>query len=284
MIALFEIAQSLLPPLPPEAPALPATPGVRPNAASLPPLDPAQPVSAWALSHFNFSADPIQARILDTDTHRLILCCTRQWGKSSVAALKALHLACRRPGSFILFTSASLHQSAELLRKFRQLAEKLTGSRCKGDGIHAGSTVLPNGSRIVALPQSPQTVRGYSAVDLIVVDEAAFVSDEMHDALTPMLAATNGQLWFLSSANGPTGQFYKIWSEPSPLWHKFRVTAAECPRISPDFLASERAAKGEAIFLREYMCNFASNVAHGIDPHLVDRAFSGDFPAIRFND
>ena len=39
------------------------------------------------------------------------------------------------------------------------------------------SFTLTNGSRVVSLPGTGATVRGFSAPDLIIEDEASFVSD-----------------------------------------------------------------------------------------------------------
>lgn len=276
MIALIESEHIWLPPLPPDPRTPRFTPGVRPNSIPMSTPDPALPVAAWAAQKLNFHADPIQAQILNTHTNRLLLCCTRQWGKSSLAAIKALHFAASHPGAFVLFAAPSFKQSAELLRAFRKYAARLTGKLAASSN---GATVLHNGSRILALPQSPATVRCYSAANIIVVDEAAFVEDEMFDALSPMLATTNGQLWMLSSANSTSGEFYRQWRQSSPEWHKFTVTANHCPRISPAFLAAEKRAKGEAIFNREYLCQFTANAAKGINETFIDAAFRGDFPA-----
>jgi len=283
MNAYIDANQLWLPPLPPEPNAFKLTAELRPKSAALPKFDSAIPVADWARTLLDFQPDPVQTEIFSANTHRLILCCTRQWGKSSVAAIKALHLACRKPGALILFTSASLKQSAELLRKFRLYATMLLGVKCKGDGIHPGSTVLPNGSRILALPQSPSTIRCYSAVDLIVIDEAAFVIDEMHAALTPMLATSNGELWLLSSPNGRAGEFHKIWTGNEPGWRKFSVNALECPRISAEFLETERRAKGQDVFNREYMCQFSGTTRQTIDPTIIEAAFRGNYPAAQFD-
>ena len=276
-VPFFGVTAEEVPPSPADATTAAAPPA---RALKQAPPD-GMPVATWAAQALGFQADPIQTEILNTHTPRLILCCTRQWGKSSVAAVKALHLAAAKPGAFILIASASYKQSAELLRVIRRHAEKLLGTRCKGDGINRGAVVLPNDSRIVALPQSPDTVRGFAAVDVIIIDEAAFVETEMHDALSPMLATTNGQLWLLSSANSTAGEFYKIWRGNGPDWRKFKVTAPECPRISPAFLAAERAAKGEAVFNREYMCDFTAVASKGVAEDVVDDAFRGDVPAVK---
>jgi phage FluMu gp28-like protein len=240
--------------------------------------NPSLSVSDWAAQHLGFQADPVQSEILNADTHRLILCCTRQWGKSSIAAIKALHFAMCKPGAFILFAAASYNQAAELLRCFRKYAAQLTGAKATQGAIN-----LPNGSRILAVPQSPATVRCYAAVDVIVIDEAAFVVDEMYNALSPMLATSNGQLWLLSSANGTTGEFYKTWTKGSNLWRKYKVTADECPRISRQFLASEKESKGDTIFNREYMCQFTAGAGGTINPSDIKDAFRGDYPAMRFD-
>ena len=48
---------------------------------------------------------------------------------------------------------------------------------------------LANGSRIIALPGTEKTIRGYAAADLVVIDEAARVEDDLLTAVRPMLAA-----------------------------------------------------------------------------------------------
>ncbi|MFN0101569.1 MAG: terminase large subunit domain-containing protein [Bryobacteraceae bacterium] len=277
------------------APLLRATPELRPETSSM-------PVDLWARTYLNFHADPVQAQILNSNTHRLAVCCCRQWGKSTVAAVKALHLAWCKPDALVLLASPSFDQSAGLLRTFRLFASRLIGEPCKGEPGRKGSILLPNQSRIVALPQSPSTVRGHAAPDLIVIDDAAFVTDETHNALSPMLAVSNGQLWLLSSPNSQSGEFNKVWhskaqrpvaAPPSPRpqgavahddpgWHRFSVTADQCPRISRDFLRRERLAKGDAIFRQEYMCEFVSHAKQAIDQRWIDEAFRGDLPGMEF--
>src|SRR5438552_7301881 len=101
-----------------------------------------------------------------------------------------------------------------------------------------------NGSRIVALPGNEDTVRGFSAVSLVLIDEASRVSDSLYRALRPMLAVRNGDLWLMSTPNGARGFFYQEWTHGDDRWHKIEAPATECERISPDFLEGERAAMG----------------------------------------
>jgi hypothetical protein len=231
------------------------------------------PVDKWVETYLGLTPDPIQAGLLNSPAHRLILCCTRQWGKSTIIAAKALHMAASNPGSLTLFAAASQRQSDELLLKLRLFAWRITGEAPRGDGLNAASVMLPNTSRIVAVPESPNTIRGFSAPALIVIDEAAFVSDELFHAITPSLAASNGALWLLSSPNGESGFFYDIWTGKPAGWASCRVTAPECPRISAAFLDSERLIKGEPAFRQEYLCEFVNGGGQIFSRDLIESGF-----------
>ena len=73
--------------------------------------------------------------------------------------------------------SPSARQSGEFMRKAEEFVRRL-GMRPRGDGDNAMSILLPNGSRIVGLPGNETTVRGFSAVSLLLIDEAARVGDD----------------------------------------------------------------------------------------------------------
>jgi phage FluMu gp28-like protein len=115
---------------------------------------------------------------------------------------------------------------------------------------------LRNGSRVVSLPGTGETVRGFSAPDLIVEDEAAFVEDSFYRAVRPMLAVSGGRLILMSTPYGKRGHFYEAWQEAGS-WHRVEVPATECPRITSKFLESERRALGDLWFRQEYKCEFA---------------------------
>src|SRR5205809_6095049 len=94
-----------------------------------------------------FDPNPLQASML-RGGRRGIVNCTRQWGKSTVAAAKAVHRACSEPGSLTLALAPGGRQSGELLRKAKAFVGEL-GIRVRGDGDNDLSIAFPNGSRIV---------------------------------------------------------------------------------------------------------------------------------------
>jgi hypothetical protein len=208
----------------------------------------------FARDAMGFDADEWQARVLRWSGKRLLLNCSRQSGKSTTTAMLALHRALYRPGSLILLISPSLRQSSELFRKVTDGLDKLaTRPAMKED--NRLSCVLENGSRIVSLPSTEATIRGFSGVDLIIEDEAARVSDDLYFACRPMLAVSGGRMILMSTPYGKRGHFYTEWTEGAD-WERVRVKATECPRIAPEFLEAERRGLPDRVYRQEYGCEF----------------------------
>ena len=160
----------------------------------------------WVREELGFEPDAAQEQVLASGSHRGILNCTRQWGKSTIAAAKAVHQAYIESESLTLVVSPSARQSGEFLRKAEGFVRRL-GIRPKGDGENGMSLEFPNGSRIVGLPGNEATIRGFSAVALLLVDEAARVSDDLYMAIRPMLAVSAAALWLMSTPCGKQGFF-----------------------------------------------------------------------------
>lgn len=199
--------------------------------------------------------DPWQAELVRTRSRRVLVLSCRQAGKSTATAALALSTALRREGATVLLVAPSLRQSTELMRKVRAFYSA-AGRPVSTDAESVLRMELPGGSRIIALPGSEQTIRGFSAVDLIVVDEAAAVPDDTYYSVRPMLAVSGGRLVAISTPRGKRGWFYRAWTEGGTQWRRIRVTAHDCPRMDPQFLAEERLEMGERWFAQEYLCEF----------------------------
>jgi hypothetical protein len=158
----------------------------------------------FAEGTLGFQPDARQRELLLCEAKQGILNCTRQWGKSTVAAIKAVHRAHTVAKSLVVVASPTERQSAEFLLKARGFINEL-GVRVRGDGHNRASLRLPNGSRIVGLPGKEANIRGFSAVNLLIIDEAARVPDELYKALRPMLTVAHGDLWLLSTPWGKQG-------------------------------------------------------------------------------
>ena len=117
-----------------------------------------------------------------------------------------------------------------------------------------------NLSRIVALPGKEATIRGFSGVSLLIVDEASRVPDELYQAVRPMLAVSGGDILLLSTPFGKRGFFHHEWTEGGADWHRTKVTAEDCPRIPKQWLEQERQSIGDWWFRQEYLCEFVESV------------------------
>lgn len=202
-----------------------------------------------------FIPDPWQARLLQWTGKRLLLNCARQSGKSTTAALLAVHTALYRNHSLILLVSPSLRQSSELFKKVGDWFLQ-TPARPKLVEDNKLSCTLANGSRIISLPSSEATIRGFSGATLIIEDEASRVEDDLYFAIRPMLAVSNGRLILMSTPFGKRGHFFNEWSQGGPSWERIEVTAEQNPRISPAFLQEELRSLGEWWYRQEYFCQF----------------------------
>ncbi len=63
----------------------------------------------------------------------------------------------------------------------------------------------------------------------------------------------------MSTPWGKRGWFHDEWHATSD-WERIKITAPECPRITAEFLAEERAALGDRWFRQEYLCSFEATI------------------------
>jgi hypothetical protein len=203
-----------------------------------------------------FEPDVWQADAVRGDGDRVLILASRQVGKSLTTGIKAIHRAVFYEESLILLFAPSQRQSQELFKKvidnYHRIGEPVPVARELQTSIE-----LANGSRIVSLPGDPATVRGFSGVALVVVDEAAMVSDDgLFTAILPMTATSEGAVWALSTPMGRRGFFFEAWTGDDPAWTRITAMATACPRIPAAFLAEQRRTLGERWFQQEYACEF----------------------------
>ena len=214
-----------------------------------------RPPAVHLMRKLGLEPDPWQIEVLEGSHPRLLLNCCRQAGKSTVVALLALAEAIFVPGTKVLLLSRSHRQSPELFRIVTDFYRRL-GCPLLRPPHRRGAAAQPTSAASSACPASEETIRGYSDVTLLVIDEAARVPDDLYRAVRPMLAVSDGRLICLSTPYGKRGFFYDAWANGGADWHRIEVPADKIPRIRPEFLAQERRALGESWFRQEYGCSF----------------------------
>ena len=227
----------------------------------------------WAEEISGFKLDPWQVRVLSSQHKRQLMLCSRQVGKTEIAALRAAFEVLHHAGE-VLVVAPTLRQSKNL---FNRAERYILEAGAKPIASSRSTLSLASGGTLRALPgDAPDQIRGATA-RLVILDEAAFTRESVLAVLLPMLATTSGTMVMLSTPSGPTGVFYQAWMEPEG-WEKTKGLAADCPRISEEFLAEVKVRLGDAGYRQEYLCEFLQSDTAFFSAHLIEQAFSDIAP------
>ncbi|MEM3386293.1 MAG: terminase large subunit [Nitrososphaerales archaeon] len=226
---------------------------------------------------------PYQVEVLRNRSKRLILVCGRQTGKSTLAAVKLLYHALTHPRSTSIIVSATLRQSLETFSKVLSFVES---SVVKMVVLKATKTqiLFKNRSRILCLPSGRygSTLRGFT-VHLAVVDEAAFIpSDVIERVILPMLAATNGTLWLLTTPWDKDHITYRAFTTWPREW-VYHLPSSINPLISREFLEEQRSLIGEVRYRQEYEAQFIDDESTYFPIDLL-RGCLGDAPQLNIGE
>lgn len=141
-----------------------------------------------------------------------LLLCNRQDGKSTTMAVKCVHKARFMPDSLSLVFSASERQAKELLLKARAFVK--ADPDIELDRDNGSELRLTNDSRIVALPATDNTTRGYTDPDLLIYDEAAQTPDSLFYMSSGMVNDRPGvEMMQASTPFGKRGFFWEAWNK-----------------------------------------------------------------------
>jgi len=232
--------------------------------------------------------DQWQEQLITSNANTLV-CCSRQAGKSTGAAGLATHTFYYNPGTLSLIVSPTEKQSAELLRRGKAMLRAMPGS---GGLMNNATTYIesPTGSRIMALPGTDASTRGFSP-NLLILDEAAYLADDTIRAMMPSTVVTRSRIVMLSTPAGKVGIFYELWANTEeqirkgdpPSWDLIRVTC-ETPEVmarqGQEFIAMERQTRSQYEFAQEYLAEFTASDQSVYNPYSIDAAFTNDAPSI----
>ena len=142
--------------------------------------------------------------------------------------------------------SASARQSTELLRSTIQLYTRIPGlPPLLSQAAHR--IEFQGGSRIISRPSSEGTIRGYSKVSLLILDEASRIEEPIIAACRPMIALTAAEIVALSTPSGRRGFLDQICEHGADSWEIETIPVDQCSRIT-GFLADERKEIGPTMY------------------------------------
>jgi phage FluMu gp28-like protein len=119
--------------------------------------------------------------------------------------------------------------------------------------------VFPGGGFIqIQSADDPDQLRS-RALDLVVLDEAAFMDVAAWDNIRPALTTTAGRAVFLSSPYGKNWfwELYQRGQDPNdPNWHSVTYPQSASPLITPEEIEDARRTMPERKFRREILAEF----------------------------
>ena len=78
-------------------------------------------------------------------------------------------------------------------------------------GFYRMGTDEKDGARVITLPGEEDTIRGVASVDLLLLDEASRIKDDLYLTVLPMIAVTRGRQMAMSTPKGKRGWFWDAW-------------------------------------------------------------------------
>ena len=213
------------------------------------------------------SGEPIklhdyQREFLDCDAQFRLILKSRQVGMSTVISWEALANSLLKDHRTILFVSASQRQATELLNYVKRILGNMRLRRSIPTLQETQQSIMFSGtnSRIISLPNSPNTIQGLRAHE-IYIDEFGIMDNDKRilDAILPSISL-GGRVTILSTPWGKRGEFYRLVTEARD--HKNEFVLFEIPYTRcnyPGFQDNINKLKSildPMSFAESYMCEF----------------------------
>lgn len=234
-------------------------------------LDPVQ-----MMRDAGFEPDPHQIELLRCNDPQVLVNWPRQSGKSQTCAIKVLHNACFDPGDIVILAGEKEAQAMEVWEKAFK-AHQLLAEFGELPSLERANNVLRfgNESRVLALPSTVDSIRGYAA-RLALIDEAAFTDEDTLAKVLPMLSATNGRLICPSTPNGDRGWWRDAWKSGDPRWTRLTVSIDRLPRLTAEEVERQRATLHPNQFRQEFLLEFLDTDTQFYPTETIEAALCDD--------
>lgn len=228
----------------------------------------------------NLELHKAQKKILECDSRFISIRAARRFGKSFIFSSFAVWKIATHSNYRVMIVSKAMRQSTEM---FGNVKWMVNASPMAASIIQETQTLIKfsNGSSIQCLPGgNGDSIRGFT-IDLILVDEAAYVRDSLFAAIAPMIISTNGSIVQISTPNTNSGEFWRS-QQPESEYKAFHFTHDDAifedgrPLVDPEELEREKIRCGGADspeWLREYRAEFGSSEGAFFGDEGIDSAF-----------
>lgn len=188
----------------------------------------------------------------------------RQVGKSRTLAKVSLFEASTRAGVLVLVVSAGDEAAKRLLADCVALANG--SDLLRGSVVDDGKSLLTlsNGSMIRSVPASIRQIRGWP-VDVLIVDEAGFIDNEIWDAALPAIISRPGSRVIVASSpwGAPGHWFRALWARgmdaPDENYRSWQWSSYDSPLADKKLLDELRSSRSSEWFHREVLGEFTDD-------------------------
>ena len=207
-------------------------------------------VSKWVL---DLTLHPGQREVWESPARFKVVAAGRRFGKTMLAAAKAIEVAASKPDAVVTWVSSSHAQSRI---GFRMVARALP-ARSRELNKTLGEIYLSTGGRMIfGSTERWDNLRG-EGNDLVVVDEAAFCPSEVwFSVLRASLADKKGSALLIGTFNGENW-FYDLWrnamNPANTEWAAFKFITADNPYIDDAEIEEFRLNNPKEVFEQEMM-------------------------------
>lgn len=216
---------------------------------------------------------PYQSRwALDNSPFKIGLW-ARQTGKDFSCAAEAVMHSIRHPKTVWAILAAGERQALESVAKAKEWAQACQYAvenyrETKGAGgaealLQAAEITWQNGSRLLALPANPATVRGYSA-NLILTEFAFYEKPEetwraIYPSISNPLRGGAKRLRIISTPNGRGNKFHDLWVAGNYARHRVTIREAVAQGLPLNVEELRAGLNDPEGWAQEYECEFVDS-------------------------
>ena len=214
-----------------------------------------------------------QQQVFESEARFKVIAAGRRFGKTLLAAAKAIEVAASKPDAVVWWVSPSHDQSRMALR----MVAKAIPQRHREVNKTLSEIYLSNGGRIAFKSgERSDNLRG-EGLDLVIVDEAAFVSESLWtQAIRPTLSDKNGKALLISTFDGENWFYdlYRFALDPrNEQWEGWRFPTSSNPYIPAEEIAEAQRNLPKEVFGQEYLASPLAFAGAVFDGDKLDLAY-----------
>jgi len=164
-------------------------------------------------------------------------------------------------GKIIIMAGTASRTTKDIMNRLYQLFSNIRHTVKRHDN---NVIELTNGTQFLGLPANPDSIRGFTKIDAILLDESAswdLISDQkVLDSVMPIVNTNKSMLYMISTPKGMRGFFYNIDKEREPDFDYFTYSIYEAVDHIYTIQECEDMLKDNSIDTeQEYLNKFTSS-------------------------